>query len=642
MERIMADFDFLSSEIYELLNGDRVDFIFGQPTALAPSEICGREPFVVIEIEQQKCQNTYGQAPCTASGSIKCYNTRKTCQDAANYDGTGKVTWRFIKDNSQDGSYILDASDTTDIKTNGLPFLVNTSTTPTKVNIGGIQDGSGGLGTRATLNVTFKDAPYTDEFADDYIISRTYNPLSQGTFWGKWLARNPYYQNAIVRIYEGYYGQQLSEMNSREYVLESLTRNRDTVSLKAKDPISLFNLEKAKIPNESDLSLVVGIDASTTTINLFGTVFGSNSDLNPIGNSAKDYLTIGDELIEYDGYVLVDSNQAQLSNVVRGAFGTTAEAHETDDKAQRVLRYENAKIDSVLTDAFAFSAASNVFAQSVIDGWVADAVAEFDQYQKGFEFTGSVQKPMTVGKFLSQVMIQANAYFYWHEREKKMIYRVNRAPIGAPKALTDDNHIIADSLAISEKPNDRKSRAIYYYNFDEQQKFLESREDLQHYKNVNIVIDTDAESGNEFGDIRPFSIFASFVTQKLWADTNSFLTLYRYRDTPRFATIKVDAKDGQLWIGDQVTIETAADQNFDGSPNVQQWQIISAKEVVSSDTMEYMLQSSPFFGRYGLWMDDNAPLTYAAATEEQRENGMFWSDNNGKMSDGSDGYKWQV
>lgn len=633
----MADFEFLSGDAYTIETGSTT-FDFTAPVLL-PSEICGREPFVVIEIEQQKCQNTYGQAPCTASGSIKCYNTRKTCQDAANYDGTGKVTWRFIKDNSQDGSYILDASDTTDIKTNGLPFLVNTSTKPTKVNIGGIQDGSGGLGTRATLNVTFKDAPYTDEFADDYIISRTYNPLNQGTFWGKWLARNPYYQNAIVRIYEGYYGQQLSEMNSREYVLESLTRNRDTVSLKAKDPISLFNLEKAKIPNESDLSLIADIDASTTTIRFFGT----QTDLDPIfGNSTLYYLSIGDELISYTGYSLLGNNQYELTGVVRGAFGTTAEAHETDDKAQRVVRYEGAKINSMLVDAFSMSNAFNVFESSRIFGWVADAVAEFDQYQRGFEFTGSITKPMTVGKFLSQVMIQANAYFYWHEREKKMIYRVNRAPVGAPKALTDDNHIIADSLAISEKPNDRKSRAIYYYNFDEQQKFLESREDLQHYKNVNIVIDTDAESDVEYGDIRPFSIFASFVTQKLWADTNSFLTLYRYRDTPRFATIKVDAKDGQLWIGDQVTIETAADQNFDGSPNVQQWQIISAKEVVSSDTMEYMLQSSPFFGRYGLWMDDNAPLTYAAATEEQRENGMFWSDNNGKMSDGSDGYKWQI
>jgi hypothetical protein len=43
-----------------------------------------------VEIELPVCTLTYGESPCTAAlgvtGDKKCFNTRKTCQDIANYD----------------------------------------------------------------------------------------------------------------------------------------------------------------------------------------------------------------------------------------------------------------------------------------------------------------------------------------------------------------------------------------------------------------------------------------------------------------------------------------------------------------------------------------------------------------------------
>ena len=47
----------------------------------------GREPVEIIEIITPKCSNVYGVSPCTASGTgdAKCFNTRATCQDTANY-----------------------------------------------------------------------------------------------------------------------------------------------------------------------------------------------------------------------------------------------------------------------------------------------------------------------------------------------------------------------------------------------------------------------------------------------------------------------------------------------------------------------------------------------------------------------------
>lgn len=47
----------------------------------------GREPIQIVQIDQPICSRTFGVSPCTATGTAdsKCYNTRGTCQDLANY-----------------------------------------------------------------------------------------------------------------------------------------------------------------------------------------------------------------------------------------------------------------------------------------------------------------------------------------------------------------------------------------------------------------------------------------------------------------------------------------------------------------------------------------------------------------------------
>ena len=47
----------------------------------------GREPVQFVEIRQPRCSRTFGVAPCMATGTAdqKCYNTRKSCRDPANF-----------------------------------------------------------------------------------------------------------------------------------------------------------------------------------------------------------------------------------------------------------------------------------------------------------------------------------------------------------------------------------------------------------------------------------------------------------------------------------------------------------------------------------------------------------------------------
>ncbi|RMD52401.1 hypothetical protein D6827_00105 [Candidatus Parcubacteria bacterium] len=69
-----------------------------------------REPIQLVEFLLPKCANVYGVAPCTAAlgNGFECYNTRATCQDAANYravpDGHLTPTHSYISGDSFLGS----------------------------------------------------------------------------------------------------------------------------------------------------------------------------------------------------------------------------------------------------------------------------------------------------------------------------------------------------------------------------------------------------------------------------------------------------------------------------------------------------------------------------------------------------------
>ncbi|GAG23593.1 unnamed protein product, partial [marine sediment metagenome] len=56
----------------------------------------GKQAITILELDLDACSLTYGNSPCTASGTapLKCFNTFGTCQDTANFDKTSK-TFRF-------------------------------------------------------------------------------------------------------------------------------------------------------------------------------------------------------------------------------------------------------------------------------------------------------------------------------------------------------------------------------------------------------------------------------------------------------------------------------------------------------------------------------------------------------------------
>ncbi len=141
-----------------------------------------------IELDFDFCEHTYGDYPCEAeldvTGDCKCFNTLATCQDTDNYSPETE-TLTFV-------------SGEINAEANEIPSLVSAKITPSKLSGGTGRDAP--LGQRGKLTVRLKDHAWDDSLVDKYFEERStgdagtvYDPISQGTFWPKFRARNRFY-----------------------------------------------------------------------------------------------------------------------------------------------------------------------------------------------------------------------------------------------------------------------------------------------------------------------------------------------------------------------------------------------------------------------------------------------------------------
>lgn len=147
----------------------------------------GRQPITVVELDLDTCSLTYGVGACTAAGAAadSCYNTRRTCQDTANFAQSTK-TYRFCE--PREG---LPAGIDMIPCLKGSPQLA-----PAKITEGF------GLGHHASVTINLQDFTRHDRGVDPYWATRA-TPAG-GTYFGRLRARTPYYQGRTLRIRTGY------------------------------------------------------------------------------------------------------------------------------------------------------------------------------------------------------------------------------------------------------------------------------------------------------------------------------------------------------------------------------------------------------------------------------------------------------
>lgn len=583
-----------------------------------------REPLQVVEIVQPLCSRTFGTSPCLSTATQKCFNTDATCTFVTALNLTGQVVMRFVAPAAnrtfsaldpypageilalEDGdTLLLENDDTLEIEGFAfaygpdtfqpglaIPALMSVDTSPTVLNVGAGNDDIQPLGLRAVAEVVIKDFPYNDVDFDPYLADRTYDPVARGSFWTKWLARNPYHVGFTMRIYDGYFGDPLAAMIKREYSIEKIDATRSQVRITAKDILRRVTDTNVTAPALSPGALSAALTNSATSFQVAGAVIEDYP--------ASGRLRINSEIVLYSARALSGSN-VEFTGVTRGQLGTTAAAHSQFDRVQRVVSYVNTPASDIIYDLLTVWGG---VPPAYIDKAAWDA--EQLEWREIYNFTAYLTDPVLVQKLLGELCQQALVNIWWDERVQKIMYRAQR-PNFSPNTLTQEGHLVSDSVVIEEKPERRASQVRVYYGLRNPTLSLG---DKANFANAEAVIDVDKE--RQYGEPAVREIFCRWVSTAVIARTLATAYLQRFRDVRRYISFELTAKDIETcWTGDVLQIKHFLRVDATGLELIQPWLITSAETVVQGHRYRFQAEDNESGGLLWEWVADleSRPLT---------------------------------
>lgn len=460
-----------------------------------------------VEIDLEICSLTYGTAPCTATlaggsptGTRKCFNSRRTCQDRVNYAAAAEpLTLRF-------------AFGTADLAASGIDAigcLDDVSLTPAVISLG--KD----LGQRASASVRFKDFRWGDSKLgfDPYRTERDYDPFATGTFFGKLRARQPYLRQRALRVIQGQLGQSLSEMETRHFLIESFEGpSLDGVfTITAKDTLKLLSGDRAQAPKPSNGFLLADLTSGATTATLAPSGAG-NAEY-----PASGFVCIGGK------EVCAFTRVADVLTLTRAQRGTSAQAHEAQDRVQLCLDYVGKTPAFIIRDLMVNYA-------EVPDSYIP--LAEWEEECATYlrrVYSRNVPEPTDVEDLVAALVEQAGLAVWDDDAARKMRLQVLRA-IPANSEVIDDSVMMAGTLRVREQPKERISQAWTYFGPRDPTK---KTDDADNYRSAALTIDADAQA--DYGTPAYRKIHGSWISAfaRVVAQRVNNILLGRFRDAPR-------------------------------------------------------------------------------------------------------------
>lgn len=524
----------------------------------------GRIPALFIEQDMDFCSRSYGTGLCAAAigvtGTIKCHNTYVTCQDKANWDKTTK-TYRYCMPNA---ALPVGIQAFPLIKDKGVTFAPQVLT-PGK-----------GLGVRGSVTVKMRDMPFSDAGVDPYLADRAYDPIEQGTYWGKFRARNPFYLGRPFRVLTGFIGTPFSwdDFQTREYVIDSFKGpSRDgEVEWIAKDILSLADDKKALCPKPSTGQLSADIASGATSATLV-----------PVGVGALEYPASGRVVIGGEGIDF--TRTGDVLTLTRDVYGTGAKDHKAADTVQLVKRFINAEIQDVIYEALID------YVPGFKPTWIEkpDWDIERDTFLPG-SWSADIVEPTGVNLLIGELTEQGECYVWWDEVARKVRFKAIRAPDAAIPTLSDEDQFLHKGVSLSDDMNARISQVIVHFDrIDPTKKLDEQSNYRQHF----FGPDPESSGPNEHGINAIKSIYSRWFTNASLGRVQALseTLLKRYTNPPRMLSYQLDAKDAQ-GIGDLFWASSRGIQDVTGARDVANMMVVESRELKFGTTYELRAQEN--------------------------------------------------
>lgn len=500
----------------------------------------GKTPIYIVELDLDYCQNTYGVSPCMASGADKCFNTFKTCQDILHFN-KGVKTYRF---SSLRVDGLQQAGDGPTF-----PTLIDISMSPTKL------EPSKGLGVRSSVKIKLQDHPWTDQGIDPYVSERSYNPDDKGSFWARFLARNPYWQNRPIRIKQGYLDSNgnydENNMKTRLYIISQISGpdSKGTIQITGKDILKFADSERAKIPLASEAVLFNDIDETATTFN----ISDPTGQIKASYDSGQVYAIIDEEVIEMtsvtgaNGLYSVTCNRATLPSYY--SRQPEAAEHDEGDTIQHCYHYFNTRADDIIYDLL--NRVAGIPSQYLDDTQWDTKMAEG---LNGYLFSRLIVEPTGVKDLLTEIT-EHTITIWWDEREQKVLMDTlyDHTPNGSH--YSDSDNLIDGSVSSTTDVGGRVSQVWVYLGIRSP---LLTDGDAKDYGQVVIRADLDFESDLAYDSASIMEIKSNWMPAGLGSVASEIASrlVRNYREAKTVITMSLDAKDDENWTGDKVEVST--------------------------------------------------------------------------------------
>ena len=459
-----------------------------------------------------------------------------------------------------------------------IPSLAREPTNkPAQLSVGGTNENISALGARDELNIEWHDHPYSDLLVDPYIDQRPYIPEEQGTFWGKWLARNVYKEGQAIRYVSGYEFPNggFERTNVYNYVLEKINgpSSSGRVTGRAFDILQQLQADKAVYPQPSTgrLAAAIGTGASSMT-------------LDPVGIGDDEYPAAFRCRVGGEGFDVTRSGD-DLTIAQRGLYGGL-ESHEQDDTVQIVARFESVRIhdaaETIITGALP-SLAGNI-PKDRWDGLAEDFLPRL--------YSADITEPTGVEDLLAELTTTAPIYFYADVRTNFIELGVIREPSQVSTALTEGAELIAGSVDLKEYPKERVDEVWVYYRI---RNAAEDVDDLENYSQRFILVNPQEQELRGQRSIK--RIFTRWIEAGARDTAEEIAQAYisRFQSQPIRASFDLDARQGDIWLGDVATIISRQKQTVTGEPRSDlSYQIIQAHEPEPGHAFQYIAQSYEF------------------------------------------------
>lgn len=572
------------------------------------------EPVQYVEIELDSCSLTFGNSPCTAALALgtanKCRNTWNTCADQANYTKSTLVL-RFIKPRPKmpiDGRTFF-------------PYLESVSSFSSTVNIVGFKQDLGSLGRRGTVTVSINDFPYNDKYTDKYASERVtgdaqfsgvgYNPLDRATFWTKVRKWTPNYAGRPIRIVDTFIylledGTPVwsTEMKTRHFIITDIKLEFDNkkVTVEGKDVITLAEKKSAVAPKVSSGSLLADITDTATSLTLTPSGIGDSE------YPASGHAVIGSEVVSYTR----STDTVTLTG--RGLYGTTADDHSEGDTFQQAKVFEDALVNDVIDYLLAETEVDPAFFDT------ANYAAEAARWAPTIRINTVLTKPDAVIKYLGELST-LGVSMWWDDIDQLIKMKMNH-PIDYTETVTpasDDSSI--KSISVDDKDEERITQ-VHFYSV--QSDPTVSLEDKSNYDRINVIVDSDSQNENNYGDTRIKEIFCRWFNTGNSAAVTTIGTRYlqRFVLAPKYTTLVVDKKDGDAKLADVIEVTSKYITDVNGEPFASNLQVIGRSEIKSGHEVKYTLQSYDFDRAYAFIMENDAN-GYDTATQEELNTGCY-------------------